>query len=75
MMWVCVVIGAGIFAGCALTSRNQPSTKRPLTNFDVSGAVLILIFFSLLLCVPSFGQNFGWTSPPFLTVLGLAAVS
>ena len=44
-------------------------------DFDVIGAVLILIFFSLLLCVPSFGQNFGWTSTPFLVVLVLAITS
>ena len=75
MLWVCVAICAGIFAGCALTSRNQVSVKKPLQNFDVSGAVLILFFFSLLLCVPSFGQNFGWMSTPFLVVLFLAIVS
>ena len=75
LLWVCVAICAGIFAGCVVTSRNQASPRKPLQNFDVTGAVLILIFFSLMLCVPSFGQNFGWTSPPFLTVLGLAAVS
>lgn len=75
MLWVCVIICAGIFAGCVLTSRNQASTKKPLQNFDVPGAVLILIFFSLLLCVPSFGQNFGWTSVPFLAVLTLTTVS
>ena len=75
LLWVCVAICAGIFAGCVVTSRNQASPRKPLQNFDVTGAILILIFFSLMLCVPSFGQNFGWTSPPFLTVLGLAAVS
>ena len=75
MLWVCVAICSGIFAGCALTSRNQTSTKKPPQAFDVSGAVLILIFFSLLLCVPSFGQNFGWTSVPFLTVLAAAIIS
>ena len=75
LLWVCVAICAGIFAGCVVTSRNQASPRKPLQNFDVTGAVLILIFFSLMLCVPSFGQNFGWTSPPFLTVLGLAAIS
>ena len=75
MLWVCVAICAGIFAVCVLTSRNQVSTKKALQNFDVSGAVLILVFFSLLLCVPSFGQNFGWTSVPFLVVLVLAIVS
>ena len=75
MLWVCVAICAGIFAACTLTARNQASAKKPLENFDVSGAVLILIFFSLLLCIPSFGQNFGWMSAPFLVVLTLAAVS
>ena len=75
MLWVCVAVCAGIFAACFLTSRNQVSTKKALQNFDISGAVLILIFFSLLLCVPSFGQNFGWTSAPFLIVLTLTVIS
>ena len=69
MLWVCVAICTGILAACVFTSRNQVSVKKPLQNFDVSGAVLIVIFFSLLLCIPSFGQNFGWTSTPFLIVL------
>ena len=75
MLWVCVAICTGIFAACTFTSRNQVSSKKALQNFDISGAVLILVFFSLLLCVPSFGQNFGWTSTPFLIVLVLAIVS
>ena len=75
MLWVCVAICAGIFIACTFTSRNQVSTKKTLQDFDAFGAVLILIFFSLLLCIPSFGQNFGWTSAPFLTVLFLAIVS
>ena len=75
MLWVCVAVCAAIFAACYLTSRNQVSTGKALQNFDISGAVFILIFFSLLLCVPSFGQNFGWTSTPFLIVLFLAIIS
>ena len=75
MLWVCVVLCAGIFAACVFTSRAERSVGKPLENFDISGAVLILVFFSLLLCVPSFGQNFGWTSAPFLAVLDAAAVS
>ena len=75
MLWVCVAICAGVFAGCVLTSRNQISRSKPLQDFDVVGAVLILVFFSLLMCVPSFGQNLGWTSAPFLIVLILAIIS
>ena len=75
MLWVCVAICAGIGVACALTFREQASPGKALQSFDAAGAVLILIFFSLLLCVPSFGQNFGWTSKPFLMVLVLAAAS
>ena len=75
MLWVCVALCAGIFAGCVLTSRHQTSAKKPLQNFDVAGAVLIVIFFSLLLCVPSFGQTFGWNAAPFLIVLLASIVS
>ena len=75
MLWVCVAICAAVFVGCILTSRNHVSKRKPLQDFDVSGAVFILIFFSLLLCVPSFGQNFGWNSTPFLIVTVLAVAS
>ena len=75
MLWVCVAICAVIFAACVLTSRKQGSDRKLPQNFDIPGAVLILIFFSLLLCIPSFGQNFGWSSAPFLVVLAAGAVS
>ena len=75
MLWVCVTLCAAAFVGCALTSRKQQSDQKPLGNFDISGAALILVFFSLLLCIPSFGQNFGWTSTPFISVLILAIIS
>ena len=75
MLWVCVAICAATFIACILPAGKQDSQRRPLQNFDGVGAVLVLIFFSLLLCVPSFGQNFGWTSTAFLGVLTAAAVS
>lgn len=75
MLWVCAVLCAGIFLACTFTSRNQVSVKTALQDFDVSGASFILLFFSLLLCIPSFGQNFGWTSKPFLIVLVAAIAS
>jgi MFS family permease len=75
MLWVCVAICAGILAACVLSSRKEESVRKMPQNFDVYGAILILIFFSLLLCIPSFGQNFGWTSTPFLIVLGAATAS
>ena len=75
MLWVCVAICAVTFIVCVLTAGKQDSQRRPIKNFDGIGAVLVLIFFSLMLCVPSFGQNFGWTSKAFLGVLTAAAIS
>ena len=75
MLWVCVAICAVTFIVCVLTAGKQDSQRRPLKNFDGIGAVLVLIFFSLMLCVPSFGHNFGWTSKAFLGVLIAAIIS
>ena len=75
MLWTCVAICAVTFIVCVLTAGKQDSQRRPLKNFDGIGAVLVLIFFSLMLCVPSFGQNFGWTSKAFLGVLIAAIIS
>ena len=75
MLWVCVAICAVTFIACVLSAGKQDSHRRPLQNFDGIGAVLVLIFFSLMLCIPSFGQNFGWTSKAFLGVLIAATIS
>lgn len=75
MLWVCVALCIGIFLVCALTSRGAESERRKLENFDINGAVMILLFFSLLLCVPALGQSFGWSSTVFLAVLLACALS
>jgi len=69
MMWVCVVISAVGFLVCLFTHSRTGGARKRLTGFDGAGAVLVLIFFSLLLCIPSVGQNIGWTSPVFRYVL------
>lgn len=75
MIWICAAICIGVFFACLMTGNKDEAERKPLTNFDGAGAIWVLIFFSLLLCVPSFGQNFGWTSIAFLGVLIAAAVS
>ena len=69
MIWVCVAISVITFFLCLLTGDKKDSVKKGIKSFDSIGAVFVLIFFSLLLCVPSFGQNFGWKSGLFLGIL------
>ena len=75
MLWVCVAICAVTFVACVLTAGKENTQRRPLQNFDGIGAVLVLIFFSLMLCIPSFGQNFGWSSRALLGVMTAAVIS
>ncbi len=75
MMWICVAISAVVFFSCILTNKEKSVPQKSLSSFDGLGSVFILIFFSLTLCVPSFGQNFGWTSKAFIIVLISALLS
>ena len=75
MIWVCVIISAIIFLVCLITHEKTGGSRKSLTDFDGTGALLVLIFFSLVLCIPSFGQNFGWSSIAFLGVLIAAVIS
>jgi len=75
MLWICVGICTATFAACLITAPKADRQRRKLQNFDGSGAVLVVVFFSLVLCIPSFGQNFGWTSTAFLCVMVAAIIS
>ena len=75
MIWVCSIICAVVFLLCAVMGEKASAARKPLTDFDGPGAVLVLVFFSLVLCIPSFGQNFGWTSGLFLGVLAASIIS
>ena len=75
MIWVCVAISVVIFLLCAYIKDKKTFVRKKIKNFDGVGAVFVLIFFSLLLCVPSFGQNFGWKSKFFFGVLVAAVIS
>ena len=75
MIWICVLISAVVFLACLLTNKEKKPQIKSLSSFDGLGSVLVLIFFSLTLCVPSFGQNFGWSSTAFLFVLIAALIS
>ena len=75
MVWVCVALCVVVFIPCALLGDKKAPRRRGLDHFDGLGAVLVLIFFSLMLCVPSFGQNFGWRSSAFTGILVAAIIA
>ena len=75
MIWVCVAISILVFIVCLVIRDKKAPARKGINNFDGAGAVFILIFFSLLLCVPSFGQNFGWGSGIFTGILVAAIIS
>lgn len=75
MMWVCVAICVLTFFVCLATHKKTAFERKPLAGFDSVGAALVLVFFSLALCVPSFGQNIGWSSAPFWVVSVVAAAA
>ena len=75
MMWVCVAISAIIFLLCIVTHRKDSIALKPLTDFDGIGSVWVLIFFTLMLCLPSFGQNFGIRSIWFLIIFIASVIS
>ena len=75
LMWISSIICVVFLSLCFFTLPKESFVRKPLTNFDLIGAFFVIVFFGLLLCVPSFGQNFGWTSTPFLLVLTLALIT
>ncbi len=82
MMWLCVALCVAVLGYCAAIREKNVVRKEALVGFDGGGAVLVIVFFSLALCIPSVGQNMGWDSWEFrliflgaaVSLLGLAAV-
>ena len=75
LMWISSIICVVFLSLCFFTLPKESFVRKPIKNFDLIGAFFVIAFFGLLLCVPSFGQNFGWTSSPFLLVLTLALIT
>ena len=74
MLWICVAFCIATFLFCLAAAKETDQQRHTLQRFDGLGALLVIIFFSLVLCLPAFGQNFGWTSTPFLAVMTAAVI-
>ena len=75
LMWISTIICVVFFFLCLFTHPKTDFTPKKLTDFDGRGAIFVVLFFSLLLCIPSFGQNFGWLSTSFIIVLALSLIA
>ena len=75
MMWLCSGLCGAVFLYCAMGREKNVSKIGVLSGFDAAGAALVVIFFSLALCIPSVGQNIGWDTAVFRVIFLAAALS
>lgn len=75
MMWLCSIFCGIVLAASLLVKEQNTARKDALKGFDIRGAGLVVIFFSLLLCVPSVGQNIGWDTALFRVIFLAAALA
>ena len=75
MVWICAVLSFLVLVLCLFTLKDSVHVKKSFKGFDFSGAFMVLVFFSLVLCIPSFGQNFGWKSAPFIAILSSSIIT
>ena len=73
MMWLCSGLCGIVLLYCVLVRERNVPVPGALAGFDAAGAALVVLFFSLALCIPSVGQNIGWDTNAFRIVF-LAAV-
>lgn len=75
VLYVCVAFAAVAWITCFLLIKKQPVQSRAPVQFDYAGAALVVVFFSMLLSIPTFGQNNGWSAAPTLISIGIGAIS
>lgn len=75
LMWICVGIISLFLVLCTILSNEDKIIQKKNVYIDKYGFLFIIIFFSLLLSIPSFGQNFGFISKTTLIVSGLTMLS
>lgn len=75
VMWICVVLCVIALVLVMIMVKKDNGPKKSLAGFDFVGAIFVLVFFAMVLCVPTFGQNNGWTSKVTLICIAVAVVS
>lgn len=75
ILYICVVLAAAAWGTCFFLVKKQPKRQEISQPFDYAGAVLVILFFSMLLSIPTFGQNNGWMAAPTLICVGIGLLS
>lgn len=75
MLWVCVGICVAVLLACLCFREKDRKKQAELASFDIAGGGTVLLFFSLLLCIPTVGQNIGWNTKAFALVAIGALIS
>ncbi len=75
IMFLCFALIALVFLVCLVTVKGSDCARGTMVGFDFAGALLALLFFSMVLSVPTFGQNNGWLATPTLVSLGIGAAA
>lgn len=75
LLFVCTVFAAAAWGICFWKVRSGVTSSAKKLQFDYKGAILVVIFFSMLLAIPTFGQNNGWRSAATLICLGIGAAA
>lgn len=75
MSAACVAICAAVSVLCIVFREKENAPRKNTGKFDLTGGILMIFVSALALCVPSFGQNFGWTSSVSLAVIAAALLA
>lgn len=76
VMWICVAACVIAFVICFIMVKDNPNIpKGSMKGFDWGGALFVLLMFGAIVCIPTFGQQNGWTSVATLASLAVAVVS
>lgn len=75
VMWICVACCVLALLLCTTMIKKETGMRKSMAGFDFAGSVFVLIFFSMLLSIPTFGQNSGWAASETLVCVGIGALS
>lgn len=75
VLYTCGGISVLALLACLFLVKSWAGKRVGPVNFDYAGAVLVLVFFSMLLFIPTFGQNNGWLSSSALVCVAVGAAA